>query len=909
MKFLDFTTLFETEPASLAVLSTFQFDADFFERRILRCPALVKARRILVFMDSGQWFNLLRQDAPARFLNRRYLVVPVRPKRGVFHPKLNLLVTQQGGQIQCGSNNLTRSGCSSNLELLNSVRIDLEGDDDEPICLAQEAYSFFKLACDDTEEHAGRIAREWLEELPTRAPWLVVPRPPSAHRKVILVHTYEGSLWERLAAVLDASTLQRLLVLSPFYDLDAEMVRRLRGRWPKCQIELVVQQQTTNLPVAQVKELGTKVSLSELRNSSRRLHAKLVAWESSTGSGCLVGSANFTTAAFDSRNVEACLLLPEARDALRTLFDKDLAKRPVRFEEFTPGTDQEPRLDDTDLASLRLTSALLADGELRVAYRHRLKLMPTSLRVAIRTVGEQRPRALFNLPNQENGMATLGPWQTTLMEAHGSLLASLVAETENGREESPPIWVIQEARLTYEPSGEGSSVPKSRVEETGEGLPEYLEELGKRDGVAAVVEYLHHLNIRFNDGAGGTHGERRFRVRIRDPFHPDVAPEWLLRDQASSSDLEAAIDEFVDRHEKTQRALKYPTTASAVLWITPEVADSAVIRKVEVPGIIARIQNDDAFFVVPVAAGGLDYKGAAQAVDGQLRVENLEQWNIRRVTGDPIAETEACTIANRVLRRRMAAVDRVTPKGDSLRLGIYTRTPPPFQVGASLTLDWTHRFADREATPADWKGHLLPALKAVTDALRTQAPGRVIEATGLPAIPAAVALGCAFLAPGGLRILWRQQKVARADQLWSLNAPREAAGFQARTVGGHVAAHDLAVLVSVAANAEPAFGASKSKLPEFRAVTCISPTGRCPHDLATPGQAVDVAFRVVEEIRHARDAYSITGVIHLFMAVPVGLAMLIGQLLNTFGEIQTYEHLPINGVGRYREAVLITPSA
>ena len=45
------------------------------------------------------------------------------------------------------------------------------------------------------------------------------------------------------------------------------------------------------------------------------------------------------------------------------------------------------------------------------------------------------------------------------------------------------------------------------------------------------------------------------------------------------------------------------------------------------------------------------------------------------------------------------------------------------------------------------------------------------------------------------------------------------------------------------------------------------------------------------------------------MAVPVGLAMLIGQLLNTFGEIQTYEHLPINGVGRYREAVLITPSA
>ena len=127
MKFLDFTSLFDGEPADLAILSTFQLDADFFERRLLRCPALVKARRILVFMDAGQWFKLLRQDIPARLLNRRYLVVPVRRPHGVFHPKLNLLVTGHGGQVQCGSNNLTRSGCLSNLELLNAFTIDLEG--------------------------------------------------------------------------------------------------------------------------------------------------------------------------------------------------------------------------------------------------------------------------------------------------------------------------------------------------------------------------------------------------------------------------------------------------------------------------------------------------------------------------------------------------------------------------------------------------------------------------------------------------------------------------------------------------------------------------------------------------------------------------------------------------------------
>jgi hypothetical protein len=54
MKFLDFTSLLDTEPANLAALSTYQFDADFFERRLLRCSALLKARRILVFMDASR---------------------------------------------------------------------------------------------------------------------------------------------------------------------------------------------------------------------------------------------------------------------------------------------------------------------------------------------------------------------------------------------------------------------------------------------------------------------------------------------------------------------------------------------------------------------------------------------------------------------------------------------------------------------------------------------------------------------------------------------------------------------------------------------------------------------------------------------------------------------------------------
>jgi hypothetical protein len=45
------------------------------------------------------------------------------------------------------------------------------------------------------------------------------------------------------------------------------------------------------------------------------------------------------------------------------------------------------------------------------------------------------------------------------------------------------------------------------------------------------------------------------------------------------------------------------------------------------------------------------------------------------------------------------------------------------------------------------------------------------------------------------------------------------------------------------------------------------------------------------------------------MATSAGLAMLIGQLPNTFGAVQTYEHVTVDGSGQYRPAGLIQPNA
>jgi hypothetical protein len=35
---------------------------------------------------------------------------------------------------------------------------------------------------------------------------------------------------------------------------------------------------------------------------------------------------------------------------------------------------------------------------------------------------------------------------------------------------------------------------------------------------------------------------------------------------------------------------------------------------------------------------------------------------------------------------------------------------------------------------------------------------------------------------------------------------------------------------------------------------------------------------------------------------------MVGQLPNTFGEVQTYEHVTIDGTGHYRPAALLKPN-
>ena len=384
-------------------------------------------------------------------------------------------------------------------------------------------------------------------------------------------------------------------------------------------------------------------------------------------------------------------------------------------------------------------------------------------------------------------------------------------------------------------------------------------------------------------------------------LHDHGIPTWQ-----DVSDLPTSPTE-----EELRRVLAADETASAVLFVTPEVETSAVIREIEAPEIVGRCKRRDGFFAVPVAAGSLDYGDVARVLGPHVELAHLPGWNIHKPARNPIDHESAVAIAEVVLRQRLAEIHRVLPADAPLRASISTRGPAPRLVGPALVIDLSHRFAGRLAPSHAWADTILPALRSIVRCVRTYAPGRSVELSGLAAIPAAMAAGAAFLSLAGVQVRWVQDQTTfgKPAEQWGLHRAREASGFQIETSAREAGAADLALLVSVAADVRPDFSVVAPDLPDLRAVVSIAPPPAVAgaRTFLGPGQAVDLANVIVDALRSARATYHCRGTIHVFFAGPVGLAMMIGQLMNTFGPVQTYEHLP-GSPKPYVPAALLAPS-
>jgi TRAP transporter TAXI family solute receptor len=366
------------------------------------------------------------------------------------------------------------------------------------------------------------------------------------------------------------------------------------------------------------------------------------------------------------------------------------------------------------------------------------------------------------------------------------------------------------------------------------------------------------------------------------------------------------------RHEPVEDAvrarLRDPSTAGAVLFLTPEVRNSPFIRRVEVPEILRRHSRGDGFWLLPVLAAGLSKADAPTALAAAVGADEMARWN-PHLAGKPFSPASAAAVAAAALRERVVAVHAQLDRGAPLRvrLDVGAKTSQPDDA---FVLDWTAHFSPL-AAPARWDTTLLPALATFRRALSEHAPGRTVAVTGTPSLPAAFALGWALREPPPMNVVWLQRmRAGRKPQTWSLSdAPDSTratqAGWTVRHSGQDVDGRDLAVLINVTNDAGSRYAATRSTLPQMRGTITVdhrdavnAPPDQRPDSISINGgaEAASLARLVRNAVRNALDTYGPLDAVHVFLAGPTGLAMLIGQLTNTLPPIVTYDAPDTSGV-------------
>ena len=220
------------------------------------------------------------------------------------------------------------------------------------------------------------------------------------------------------------------------------------------------------------------------------------------------------------------------------------------------------------------------------------------------------------------------------------------------------------------------------------------------------------------------------------------------------------------------------------------------------------------------------------------------------------------------------------------------------EIGASdperIRLNWVDYFNPTLPSPEIWNGQLLPQLKSLLQALNRKS-ARLITLRPKAHLSAGYAFGYTFRQPTGFQI-WIEQPIPNTDhvQWWRTDeAPVKDKLLRQESLPGVATGTDLTV--EVRATNQDVQGPvghyiQQHQLPIRERILFTLPPNESGR-LIVPGgpHALSMAIQIGDAIRELPKPTP-DRTIHLFGAMPIGLAVLIGTQLNACEPIQCYEY-------------------
>jgi hypothetical protein len=340
-------------------------------------------------------------------------------------------------------------------------------------------------------------------------------------------------------------------------------------------------------------------------------------------------------------------------------------------------------------------------------------------------------------------------------------------------------------------------------------------------------------------------------------------------------DLESLATGNTD--EQIRKAIQ-EECAAFFLCITDESVKSEFIREVEIKEALNKSKRDETFHIVPLIHMPLEK--ANQKLQGSML------GDISRYNGVIIHDGETLSEVSSKIRKILlkAIIKRPADQDFAISLMTYSRTPGNIQP--QLDLDWSRLdFSDKIMSDTIWKTHLLPALKDVKDAL-LNAGVTHIRLYAKATLSASMAFGYIFRRETGFKII-----ISQEEQLWSSqDKPEKPSGLKIKVQSRNIGSKHLGINLSITSSIDNSLGnyIDKQHLSLCAELFCEPAEGPSRESVPNHNVASAMAWEIGNAVRDAKSKYNIAD-IHIFGAMPLGLAVLIGSELNACGIIHLYE--------------------
>lgn len=346
--------------------------------------------------------------------------------------------------------------------------------------------------------------------------------------------------------------------------------------------------------------------------------------------------------------------------------------------------------------------------------------------------------------------------------------------------------------------------------------------------------------------------------------------------------------------------IKSPDIACGVALISEEVAESEIILEDELPELRRRWEADDEFFIVLVPHPDLSVSEAKSILEEASGPTNLQSWKMAPL--ETATPGDARSISETVLQERLHQADQKLSSDEPIECSLDTRDSPAHTVDPDVVINWKRYFDSGFPSQRFWKQWLLPSLEATTNCLNEYASGRKIRFRGNSHLSSSFALGHFLPEVRGTTTTWMQPSTSDGIHEYTLSKTEEESGIEGKFEELDGSGNDLAVMVNVLTDVSNDMENVKENLPGFGAELRLTPEQDSYGDL-NAGQAVDIANTFRSEVQKALKEHPSSDTIHLFMAVPTGLAFLLGQKSNALRQTQTYCHNKDRG--KYEQGPLL----